>query len=250
MGGMKIINVGGGHGKKSGFIYTVGFSSLAGGKELLLQDVHRSMSGSNINRTFNWMFSRHKEGHHLHPGHTVDTGDGVGYLVTAPKDAYDATFLKPTTMLDATRLYGVAWYEILILTAVGLKHQDEDDATVAKGEDASSASRLSREEILLSAMGIDITGVTSLGQGKTKKLEACAYCHQVRDTTEQKPLFRCGGCTHAYYCCSQHQKWDWAVHKKTCQLSKEEQEQKKYAPFTKEEIFKNKAVNKDGIFPK
>jgi hypothetical protein len=44
-------------------------------------------------------------------------------------------------------------------------------------------------------MGVEVNGVKSfglLGQGKTKKMEAWANCHQVRDATEQTRLLKCG----------------------------------------------------------
>jgi MYND finger len=124
-----------------------------------------------------------------------------------------------------------------------VKQRHEDGLNDSAVEDDESTGCLTREEIMLSAMGID-TGGSKTFRGKTKKLEACAYCRQVRDTTEQMRPLQCSGCMRAFSCCSEHQKLDWPFHKKTCQLSAEEQEQEAYGPFGKEF---QQAV-KDGIF--
>jgi hypothetical protein len=192
-----------GQGKSAtSFAYTVGFGAI-GGKELLIIDIHRSMSESNIRPGLKYMFDRHQD-HPLADGHTIDGGDGVGYIAHAPDSTMEATLLKATKTLEATRLYGLTGYDILILTPACINQNVE--------------KRMTREEILLSGvLGDDaqpllrnsIQPVVS----KTKKLESCGWCHKVRDTAKDAPLSMCAMCQNTYYCCRDHQRMDWAHHK-------------------------------------
>ncbi|KAI4727334.1 hypothetical protein E4T49_04834 [Aureobasidium sp. EXF-10728] len=50
----------------------------------------------------------------------------------------------------------------------------------------------------------------------------CTVCNISKET---KALQRCGRCGTAAYCCAEHQKLDWAVHKTTCNMSLEERGQ-------------------------
>eukprot|EP00658_Telonema_sp_P-2_P027502 TRINITY_DN2121_c0_g1_i4.p2 TRINITY_DN2121_c0_g1~~TRINITY_DN2121_c0_g1_i4.p2 ORF type:complete len:118 (+),score=13.91 TRINITY_DN2121_c0_g1_i4:150-503(+) len=43
---------------------------------------------------------------------------------------------------------------------------------------------------------------------------ACSLCGQ--PPTDRTQSGKCGGCLVAYYCCADHQRADWAVHKPEC----------------------------------
>jgi SMC interacting uncharacterized protein involved in chromosome segregation len=46
-------------------------------------------------------------------------------------------------------------------------------------------------------------------QGMAETSLPCAVC------AKEAPM-RCGGCKRAFYCCKEHQKQDWKLHKKLC----------------------------------
>lgn len=71
MGGMHVLfsegRGGGDHGVSQTFAYSYGFTAV-GGKEILLQNVHRSMDKI-ISHVFNCLYKRHNDGHPLAHGH-------------------------------------------------------------------------------------------------------------------------------------------------------------------------------------
>ena len=209
MGGVKITAVEG-KGMKA-FVYTTGFTAI-GGKELLLQNVHRSMfNGMNVAHIFNWLFQRHKEGHPLAHGHTV-AGNGLAFAIFAPDNDVEATFLKASKTLESTRLYGLTGYDLLLIVPVGAS-QDMD-------------KQASRTEALMMATGFEVPGYNSalsLQTSPHKQVKMCGWgeCHKtVTDTG--LPLMRCSNCKSGYYCSLEHQKLDWKHHKKLCLASKNE----------------------------
>ena len=60
-----------GRGKQPSYAFTCGFG-LVGGKELILQNIHRSLLNSEIGNIFNFFYQRHKDGHPLDDGHTME----------------------------------------------------------------------------------------------------------------------------------------------------------------------------------
>lgn len=204
MGGIKICTVSG-KGKGKSFLYTCGFTAV-GGKELLFQNVHRSMvSDGQVEQMFNFMYKRHVDGHPLAHGHTID-GQDIVYHVQAP-DRIEATLLKASKTLEATRLYGLAVYDVLDVIPVGVRSKD------------ASEKRCTHEEVTALACGLDVDGYEC--QGNAAKLKVCAWCHKSEATLQTK-LRKCSDCQDVYYCSAEHQKLDWKNHKSICKYPKEQ----------------------------
>lgn len=216
MGGVKVTSVES-KAKRgaSSFLYTCGFTDV-GGKELLIEGVHRSSNKSHA-ALVNYMYRRHKEGHPLAEGHSLtNPNNGFVYLAWAPKSKVEATLLKATKMLEPTRLYGLSGYDILKLVPVGVR--------IAGAEDDEGVTR---EEALMLSAGFDVgcyKSLSRLGDGESiaKTLRMCGGCRKT-DMELQKPLQKCTNCKRAFYCSKQCQQLDWKNHKKCCKLSKEEQ---------------------------
>lgn len=201
MGGMKITFTG-------SFMYTCGFTSV-GGKELIIQNMHESMGGSNLAKIINLLYKDHMEGKPVAHGHTISGGD-IALIVEEP-DPFEATLLKATKTFEATRQYGLAGYDILLLVPVGVYSRGRDGAATTTME-----AKLTRQEVLAMGQGSESHGFKSL-HGKTTKLEACAWCRSTRDTAAQTKLFMCSGCNDTFYCSREHQKLDWKKqHKEKC----------------------------------
>eukprot|EP00978_Attheya_sp_CCMP212_P004805 scaffold10586_cov46-Attheya_sp.AAC.3 len=82
MGGMKITACSGeGKERLSSYAYTCGFTAV-GGKELLIQNVHRSVISPSIVTisTFNFLYQRHNDGHPLRHGSTIQVGE-IAYIL-------------------------------------------------------------------------------------------------------------------------------------------------------------------------
>ena len=198
MGGLKNTFVQG----KYSFYYSCGFTSV-GGKELFIQDLHKSMGKSYVYEMFNFLYQRHQQGHPLDDGHTIQHGN-MAYLVKAMDDSVESTLIKVSKTLEPTRMYGIAGYDLLELIPVAIKTDKKETS-------------LTHEEILMMTVFPDwnIKGFQSL-QGKAKKLETCAACHATRDTATDTPLQKCTGCRQAYYCNGECQAAHWSVHKPIC----------------------------------
>lgn len=183
MGGMQIAAV---EGKgATSFVYTCGFTELRG-KELLLQNVHRSMLDKGAEQ-FNYFYQRLKKGGDpLGDGHTIADAAGMSYIARAPTDE-EAIFLKASKMLEATRLYGLKGYDLLLIVPVGCHSK----SGVEEGIYAT------REETLNLAKGLDINGFKA-NQESAKPLEICAWCHKTT-TDEGTPLSKCASCKKKYY---------------------------------------------------
>ena len=192
------------------FAYTCGFTEVRG-HELLMEGIHRSMVG-HVKGMFNFLYERHLDGHPLRNCSTVDLL-GLACIVVSPDDAIEDTFKKCTRTLEPTRLYGIAGYKILLVKPVGVKNA---------GATASTSNRSAQKEILELAFGKKTANFTELG-GKTKKVESCHHCHVVQDKTRSSQcLLKCAGCKMVYYCCKEHQRKDWPLHKKFCKRKKNE----------------------------
>ena len=194
-----------GRGKERSCAYTCGFG-LVGGKELILQNIHRSMLNSEICNLFNFLYQRHKDGHPLDDGHTMECFN-LAFMVVAP-DPAEVTLLKVGKTLEPTRLFGISNYEILELVPVGVKPGGNDLQNYQ--------GRLSHAEVLMLYFGMEVKGFQPL-RSKVRKLEACSYCNDTHDTTvEGKRLFKCMGCENAFYCSTKCQRLHWKVHKPKC----------------------------------
>jgi hypothetical protein len=216
MGGMKIIGVDG-KGAKA-FAYTCGFTEV-GGKELLLQNVHRSTT-KHVGRMLNYLHQRHNGGHPLGHGHTIADGSGNVYVVMAP-DNVESILLKASKTLEPTRLYGLKGYDLLLLVPVGSRSESEEDKT----------KQATREEALRLAVGLEVNGFQPKQEG-AKPLQMCGWCRATKTKTDARAaLWKCSGCKNAFYCCPEHQKLDWKNHKVFCRRSKEESLQIAMNPF-------------------
>eukprot|EP00978_Attheya_sp_CCMP212_P047704 scaffold422998_cov63-Attheya_sp.AAC.2 len=214
MGGIKISTVlgtGDVEQRLCGFAYTIGFTAV-GGKELLIQNVHRSViSPSIIGPLFNWLYKRHNEGHPLAHGSTITFGEIV-YKVEAPADRVEATLIKASKMQEPTRLYGLAGYDILLIIPVGTRLADAD-------ENRSTT----HEEVITPARGCETGDGGFRPEPNAANLRICAWCHKSTAALENKKVLKkCSGCNNSFYCSREHQKLHWKEHKADCMRSDEE----------------------------
>eukprot|EP00588_Corethron_pennatum_P016806 CAMPEP_0194310564 /NCGR_PEP_ID=MMETSP0171-20130528/7517_1 /TAXON_ID=218684 /ORGANISM="Corethron pennatum, Strain L29A3" /LENGTH=387 /DNA_ID=CAMNT_0039064255 /DNA_START=40 /DNA_END=1204 /DNA_ORIENTATION=- len=158
MGGVKVIvptgHGGGDHGASKTFVYTCGFTALKPtkygpqGREILLQNIHRKIANKS-NRIISFLYQRHKDGHPLKDGSTAyDQNSGISFVAQLPNKA-DVILLKATRMLEATRLYGLEGYNIILLIPVGER---------LKGKDNVKVNSVGRNEVTALAQGLEVDG--------------------------------------------------------------------------------------------
>jgi len=211
VGGMKI-TCAPGHGadRLNSFAYTTGFTCLGNGaKEYLIQGEHRSaIDDKSISNIFNSLYQQRKLGQRsVNGGDTIEFGDdGIIYKAISP-DPVEAALLKATKTLEATRLYGLAGYEILCLVPIAERRGNR------------SSDDLTGLEMLMLATGLGsfseeyaVDGFVPIRSGQMRK---CANCN-ITETQLQRDLLRCCGCKDSFYCSKNCQKSHWKVHKKYC----------------------------------
>eukprot|EP00978_Attheya_sp_CCMP212_P043656 scaffold288635_cov60-Attheya_sp.AAC.4 len=211
MGGMKITACSGeGKERLCAFAYTCGFTGV-GGRELLLQNVHRSMlSPSIVGSLFNYLYKQHNDGHPLFHGSTIQVGD-LAYTVETPAGV-EATLIKASKTLEPTRLYGLAGYNILLIIPVGTRSADAHDENRATNH----------AEVIALARGCAPDDGGFRPEPNAAKLRICAWCKKSMAALENKQLKKCSGCNASFYCSREHQKLHWKRHKIDCMRSKEE----------------------------
>lgn len=207
VGGMRITCVPvKGKDRLKSFAYTTGFTGV-GGKELLIHDEHRAGLNCHI---FNVMFRAHQMGHPLRDGETIEMeGDnsGIIYKAVAP-DAVEASLLKATKTLEATRLYGLSGYDVLCVYPFAERVKESKRAF----------RDLSKEEKLKLAKGSKVDGFTPITSGQVRM---CAHC-KITENRLGKNLMKCGVCKQSFYCSKSCQKSDYKLHKAYCARSKED----------------------------
>jgi hypothetical protein len=176
------------------FAYTCGFTQV-GGKELLLQNVHRSMTNV-VASLFKFLYKRHNDGHPLFHGLTISSNNGIVYAVMAP-NKIEAILLKARKTQEPTRLYGLVGYDLLLLVPVGSRSSDSEAA-----EEKDKNDHATREEALLLMAGLGINGFKPTKEGD-RPLEVCAWCHKMTKDTGAR-LAKCSGCKKEYYCSPEH----------------------------------------------
>eukprot|EP00550_Attheya_septentrionalis_P011587 CAMPEP_0198305492 /NCGR_PEP_ID=MMETSP1449-20131203/57936_1 /TAXON_ID=420275 /ORGANISM="Attheya septentrionalis, Strain CCMP2084" /LENGTH=247 /DNA_ID=CAMNT_0044008027 /DNA_START=438 /DNA_END=1179 /DNA_ORIENTATION=- len=177
IGGMKIITVSGdGKLRLCVFAYTCGFTAV-GGRELLLQNVHRSMlSPSIVGDLFNYLYKRHNDCHPLFHGSTIQMGD-LAYKVETPAGV-EATLIKTSKTLEPTQLYGLAGYNILLIIPVGTRSADAHDENRATNH----------AEVIALARGCAPDDGGFRPELNAAKLRICAWCKKSMAALENKQL--------------------------------------------------------------
>ena len=61
-----------------------------------------------------------------------------------------------------------------------------------------------------------IDSIVLLTKEERRKAKVCIVCSLKRNSTRGS-LFKCGQCKAVCYCCVEHQRKDWKVHKQSCQ---------------------------------
>lgn len=227
-GGMKITFMAGAG--KTSYFYTVGFASV-GGKELMMKDIHKSLFHSSmVQHGFKRAYERHKEGYPIKADGRIVVGD-LAFMARAP-DPTEAMFLKTSQTVEASCLYGVGGYDILLLEAVAVQKDSPTEV-------------VTREEVALLALGGenlgDIKGFKALGPDP--QLASCGMCGGVWDAADKESsrrLLQCSACKDIYYCSQECQRLHWPKHKPTCRLGKKEWSKQiaaqSEAPFIQEVI--------------
>eukprot|EP00978_Attheya_sp_CCMP212_P004806 scaffold10586_cov46-Attheya_sp.AAC.4 len=113
-------------------------------------------------------------------------------------------------MLEPTRLYGLAGYNVLLIIPVG-----------TRSADAPKNRPTTREEVIALARGCATDDGGFRPETNAAKLRICAWCKKSSSALENKPLKKCSGCNDSFYCSREHQKLDWKQHKIDCVRSDE-----------------------------
>jgi hypothetical protein len=213
LGGMKITTCSGNETQRlASFAYTCGFTAV-GGKELLIQNVHRSMiTPGVIGSTFNFLFKRHNDGHPLRHGSTIQVGE-FAFIAETP-DRVEATLIKASKTYEPTRLYGLGGYNILLIIPVGTRSADAPENRPTTNEDVIA---LTYEDVIALAKGYETADGGFKPEANPSNLRLCAWC-KLSTNVENKTLKKCSGCNNSFYCSREHQKLDWKQHKAHCRV--------------------------------
>eukprot|EP00978_Attheya_sp_CCMP212_P004804 scaffold10586_cov46-Attheya_sp.AAC.2 len=206
MGGIKISIAKNVEQRLCAYASTCGFTAV-GGKELLIQNVHRSViSISIIGPLFYRLYDRHTEGHPLAHGQEFQFEEIV-YKVEAP-DRIEATLIKASKMLEPTGIYGLAGFNILLIIPIG---------TGTRLADAPENRSSTHEEDITLTNEWLTDDVPFRSEPNPAKLRLCAWCHKSKVGLENNnPMKKCADCNNSFYCSREHQKIHWKEHKTDC----------------------------------